>query len=273
MVMEAVMKNILLLVHDDEGQEARFQAALDVTRAVEGHLTCLDVSVMPVLVDDYYSGAGVAMILDDERTREAANKTKLEARLAREQVAWDWIDATGTIVTLLTNNSALADLIVVNRRLDSFPLPDMEAIAGEVVVKAGKPILAIPESSRGINVCGRALVCWDGSAASTSALRAAVPLLQLAEAVILLEVDDGSIVAPAEEAASYLSRNGIEPTIVRRGILKGEAAEGILDEVSRRKADYVVMGGFSHLRFTEALFGGVTRRLLAESPVPLFLAH
>ena len=36
------MKNILLLVHDDHGQEARLQAALDITRAVEGHLTCVD---------------------------------------------------------------------------------------------------------------------------------------------------------------------------------------------------------------------------------------
>ena len=27
------MKNVLLLVHDDQGQEARLQAALDLTRA------------------------------------------------------------------------------------------------------------------------------------------------------------------------------------------------------------------------------------------------
>ena len=42
------MKNILLLVHDDAGQEARFQAALDIGRAVEGHLSCLDVTVIPM---------------------------------------------------------------------------------------------------------------------------------------------------------------------------------------------------------------------------------
>ena len=41
------MKNILLLVHDDPGQEARVQAALDLTRALDGHLTCLDVAAMP----------------------------------------------------------------------------------------------------------------------------------------------------------------------------------------------------------------------------------
>jgi hypothetical protein len=36
-----VMKNVLLLVHDDLGQEARLQAALDIVRAIGGHLHCL----------------------------------------------------------------------------------------------------------------------------------------------------------------------------------------------------------------------------------------
>ena len=52
------MKTILLLVHDDAGQEARFQAALDVARAVGGHLMCIDVSIMPMFVGDFYSCAG-----------------------------------------------------------------------------------------------------------------------------------------------------------------------------------------------------------------------
>jgi hypothetical protein len=46
MMMEATMKSIRLLVHDDEGQEARFQTALDLTRALAGHLTCIDVSMV-----------------------------------------------------------------------------------------------------------------------------------------------------------------------------------------------------------------------------------
>ena len=35
------MKNILLLIHDDPGQEARLQAALDITRAVEAFRTAI----------------------------------------------------------------------------------------------------------------------------------------------------------------------------------------------------------------------------------------
>jgi nucleotide-binding universal stress UspA family protein len=271
--MEAMMKNILLLVHDDGGQEARFQAALDITRAVEGHLKCLDVSVMPVLIGDFYSGAGEAMLLADERQQESENRTRLEARLAKEEVSWDWEDATGAMAPCIADAAALADLIVVNRRLNDLPLPDMRAVAGEVVVKSNKPILAVPQDARGVNVCGRVLICWNGSSCSAAALRAAVPLLKLAESVILLEIVEDATESSIEDAAEYLSRYDIHPRISRKHPRVRKPAEIILEEIGEERADYVVMGGFGHQRFVESLLGGVTRTMLAESPVPVFMAH
>ncbi len=35
----------------------------------------------------------------------------------------------------------------------------------------------------------------------------------------------------------------------------------------------LVMGAFGHSRLAEALFGGVTRRMLKDSPVPIFIVH
>lgn len=267
------MKNILLLVHDDAGQEARLQAALDVVRAIEGHLTCADIIVMPALVGDFYSGAGQAMLLQDERAREVDNKSALEGRLAHEGVSWDWSCATGDMANCLMDAAALTDLIVVNRQLDSFPLPDMKRVAAEIIVKSGKPVLAVPEASRGLDLCGTVLVAWDGSTAAAAALRAATPLLTCAEQVVLLEVRDGTVTAPAEEAATYLSRHGVTSRILRKELLRGDVATLILSEVRRQHADYVVMGGFGHARFVQAVFGGVTRRMLTECPVPVFLAH
>jgi nucleotide-binding universal stress UspA family protein len=271
--MESVMKNILVLMHDDAGQEARLQAALDVTRAVEGHLACVDVAVMPVLMGDCYGGAGEIMLLQDERVREKANREVVEARLAREQVSWTWVETTGAIGPCLADQSALADLIVVNRKLSDAPVPDMLVAASEALVGSGKPILAVPDTTRGFDVCGKVLICWDGSAACNAALRAAVPLLQLARTVVLFEVEDGSIAIPAEDAAAYLSRHDISATIQRETLHREKPATLILDAVRHNMSDYVVMGGFSRSRFLEAILGGVTRTMLSESPVPVFLAH
>jgi nucleotide-binding universal stress UspA family protein len=267
------MKTVLLLVHDDAGQEARLQAALDLTRALDGHLDCLDVCVVPVLMDDCYAGAGVGVLLADEKAREGLNRTRLEARLAHEDVNWSWADATGQIAPALTEAAVLADLIVINRRLDVWPLPDMREIAGEVLLKSGRPILAVPEAARGIDLNGTALVAWDGSPAAEAALRAALPLLKLARDVVVFEVQDGSVRLSAEEAATYLSRHDIHATIECAPAVDERAASILLDRIGRGDCGYVVMGGFGHSRFTQALFGGVTRKMLTESPIPVFLAR
>lgn len=269
------MKNILLLVHDDAGQEARVQAALDIGRAINGHVTCLDVTILPAIIGAEYAGdvgTGFGMLLAEERDHETANRTTLEKRLAKEDVAWDWVDATGEIATCLKSESALADLIVVNRQLDDFPLPDMRTAAGELVVGSGKPILAVPDSLRRLDL-ESALVAWDGSVTAAVALRAAVPLLKLASRVVILEIGDSSVRAPAEDAAAYLSRHDIH-AIVQRVPRGDEAtAQTLLNQAETGAFGYIVMGGFGHRRFLEALFGGVTRAMLTRSPVPLFMAH
>ena len=48
---------------------------------------------------------------------------------------------------------------------------------------------------------------------------------------------------------------------------------GLVDYAKRSAASYIVMGGYGHSRAGEFLFGGVTRALLKECPVPLVLAH
>lgn len=267
------MKNILLLIHDDSGQEARLQAALDVTRAVNGHLHCLDVSVIVPMIGANVGISGGAMLIELEKENEADNRARTYPRLEKEDVSWSWTDTTDYIEPALEAASGLADLIVVNRALDAFPLPDMRTLAAGLVVKSGKPILAVPEAATGFNAGGNALVAWDGSREASAALSAAVPLLQLAGSVTIVEIEDGSVKTGAEEAASYLSRHGIHASIVRTPSAGDDAATLLLAKANSEKFDYLVMGGFGHSPFVEALFGGVTRRLLAESPIPLLVAH
>lgn len=266
------MKNVLLLVHDDTGEEARLQAALDLTRALSGHLTCLDVIQLPAIVGvDPMSGAADAMVLADVRQREAANRTRIAARLTKEDVAWNWVDATGDIASLLKAESGLADIIVLNTALTTVGDPDMRATVSEVVTGSGKPIVAVPDTARGLATHGNALIAWNGSAEVADTMRAVTPLLATAQTVTIVTLGqvDG---LPAEEAATYLSRHGIEPRISHRDA-DPDVARQLLELCSDRHPSYCVMGAYSHARIRETLFGGVTRQMLAESPVPLILGH
>lgn len=267
------MKNVLVLMHDDAGQEARFQAALDLTRALDGHLACIDVAVAPVFVGDYAGTGGEALLMADERANEQRNRERMEARLRTEDVPFEWSDASGFLSPNVRDAAGLADVVVLNRELDTYPYPDMREVVGEVVIKSGRPVVAVPETGRGFNAFGPALIAWDGSREAEAALRAAVPLLTKASSVTILEVGDGSIKTPAEEAAEYLSRHGIKPIIRRETAAMDLPSTVILDTIEQIRAAYLVMGGFGHSRFLEAAFGGVTNRMLKECPIPVFLAH
>lgn len=267
------MKNVLVLMHDDAGQEARFQAALDLTRALDGHLTCVDISITPLFVGDYAGTGGEALMMADEQAREGENRARMEARLKVEGVPYDWTDECGFLSPCMRDAAALADLVVLNRELDGIHFPDMRQLVGDVLLKSNKPIVAVPAGARGFDAFGNALVAWDGSAEAEASLRAAVPLLRHAKSVTILVADDGSLKLPAEAAAEYLSRHDIKPVIREESARIDIPSTILLDTISAIDAAYVVMGGFGHSRFFEATFGGVTKRMLLESPVPLFLAH
>jgi nucleotide-binding universal stress UspA family protein len=269
---EATMKNVLVLMHDDAGQEARFQAAVDLTRALDGHLSCVDVAAPPVVVLDYPALGGAAMVLEDERESEAMNRSRMEARLRAENLRYDWVETVGFISPSIRDAAALSDLIVLNRDIKN-SYPDMEEVAGELIIKAGRPIVAVPAEAKGFDAYGPALVAWDGSAEAEKALRAAVALLRLASKVVIVEVDDGSIQWPATAAAIYLSRHGVKAEVKRIPASMGIPSTIMLDQIEAHRAAYLVMGGFGHSRFVEATLGGFTRRMLHESPVPLLLAH
>jgi len=114
----------------------------------------------------------------------------------------------------------------------------------------------------------------SSTAPLSAAVRSAVPLLKLSSAVTVYEVDDGSVEKPAEEVASYLSRHGIGVEVDRDEVPNGDYVEPLLlSKLESGDFGWAVIGAFSRSRFREALFGGTTKRLLKESPVPLVIAH
>mgnify|MGYP000891390032 CR=1 FL=1 len=265
------MKNVVLLLHDDEGQEARLQAALDLTRALGGHLRCIHVTPFPVIAGDLYAGFGETAVLVDERASEARNKSKITARLANEDVSWDWVDASGEIASCLLKESALADIVVLNRQLDSYPLPDMRTIVSQVLMHARVPVLAVPQDTKCLNI-SRALLAWDGHPSCIATMRACTPLLALADEVEVLTIKDGSIQAEPSDAARYLSRHNIQASIRVLNDRMHPADAIIEEECNQWQADYVIMGAYGRGRLMEA-FGGVTKRLLTRGKLPLILGH
>lgn len=269
------MKTILVHIHNDGGQEARLQAAFDIARACDGHVTCMEVTPYAAYsITEPVVGAIpiTAMIeaIDAERREE---RQRVEARMRDEGVRWDWLAREGESYDRLSDAARLADVVVMSAGpADGASLVDV-MLAGEVAIHAPAPVVAVSPLSHGFAVNGGALVAWDGSQEAGMAMRAALPLLRLAETVELLTVSEKDSQFRARDAATWLSRHGVSAEVLERHDDGRGVEQVIRDVVAERRSAWLVMGAYGHSRLREMLFGGVTRALLARPPVPLLLAH
>lgn len=263
------MKEILVLIHHDAGQDSRLAAAVDLARRLDGHLMCLDVTKMPAMFGTEYAAG--AMLFEAESHREHLNRDVVRSWLARQDVRWSWQDCVGNLASSVIDAAALADLVILNRKLETAAWPDMRDVTDNVLMHLHIPVVAMPDEAERF-ATERVLVAWDGRPSGAAALRAAVPLLKLATAVEIFMVDEGRDRIDPDAAAAYLQRHRIAASTTTVACDSCEVEDLILDESSRFRADYVVMGAYTHGRTAE-LFGGVTRRMLSSSSLPLLLCR
>ena len=271
------MKSILLHIDHDRACPARLQVALDIARASNGHITCLQAVSYDVFAPGDIYGSAIAAAMPVIRENAEKLRSEIEAELENEGVSWDWRFVYGIAPHRLLEASPLADIVIVGPAEAGSDGRGPSALVGDLVMRAGVPVLVVPESAKSLDVGAPMLVAWNGSPESAHALRAAVPLLACACKVILANVAEEREAAhfdlPPTEGAKYLSRHGITCEIVE--IPRGEAAiaDVLFSAAQMRECGLMVMGAYGHSRLAELLLGGVTRKMLSEPQMPIFLAH
>lgn len=270
------MKSILLHIQEDAGFEARFQCALDIVRASDGHLTCLHATTANAYVGfDMFGGAFVTGdLLKRLDEYEEALRSRIEARLAREDVASNYLQISADPAQALVDHGALSDLIVLSHPPQGKTDPVSNWLIGDVLMATRTPILVVPDTAKAFNTKGTAVIAWNGSFEAANALRAALPMLRHATAVHVVTVDEaGEKRFPSITASQYMSRHGIASELQSQP-RDAQAINDILASQARAvRASYLVMGAYGHSRAREYLFGGVTRGMLSGAAVPLLLAR
>lgn len=272
------MKSILLHIDGDHCMDARLQVALDIARACDGHITCLQaVSYEVFAPGDFY---GSAMAAAMPKIKEAAEelRAKLEAELANEDASWEWRFIYGMAEQRLLEQSPLHDIIIVGPHdIGEEGSGGPSAMAGELALKAPIPVLVVPKDTKRLDVRAPVLVAWNGSSEAAVALRAALPLLALSSHVYIASVAEESDQArfdfPASEAGKYLSRHGIEAELVSMPRGDAKISDTLFNAAEVRECGMMVMGAYGHSRIAEMLLGGVTRRTLSNPQMPILMAH
>jgi nucleotide-binding universal stress UspA family protein len=279
---QSVLKSILLHVQNDDALDGRVEAALLLARSAGAHLSCLHVTPIQAYVAfDSFGGVFVMKdVIDALEEQEKLLRQRVEEKLRDEDVSWDYEQITGDVISQIVGRAALNDLIVFGRephRTD-FAGPAM-GLLGDLLHRARTPLFIPGDEGGRIDAAGKALIAWDGSYEAANSVRASLGLLKLASEVSVVNVtEDKKAEFPGTKLLEYLSRQGIHADLSVQdppGSSRDHdvVAATVVAHAKGIRAAYIVMGGYSHNRIREFVFGGVTRNLLRECPIPLVIAH
>mgnify|MGYP005852863999 FL=1 len=271
------MKSILLHIDHDTAMRARLQVALDIARATNGHITCLQAVSYDVFAPGDIYGSAIAAAMPIIKENAEKLRREIETELEHEGALWDWRFVYGVAAHRLLEASPMADVVILGPAEARADGHGPSALVGDVVLKASVPVLVVPESATSLDVSAPMLVAWNGSAEAAHALRAAVPLLACSCKVTLASItedsDKGRADMPSTEGAKYLSRHGIDCEIVEIPHGQASIADTLFSAAQMRECGLMVMGAYGHSRLAEMLMGGVTRRMLSVPQMPILLAH
>jgi nucleotide-binding universal stress UspA family protein len=145
------------------------------------------------------------------------------------------------------------------------------------LLKVGRPVLVVPKDLASF-VPKRIAIAWKDTREARRAVRDALPLLQQAESVLLVEISEEA--SSVEESARrvqdvgrYLRRHGIEIIAERVRPADVTASNSLLRVIEDENIDLLVTGAYGHSRLGEWAFGGVTRDMLMESPICCLFSH
>lgn len=262
------MRNIMVPAGAGDCAQKQLLVAIDLARALSARLTI-------VVERDIEMAAGgwgePPMVKRSDLRPDGRLPENIRSDLDRLMPSWRLVErADGW--RGLAGQAESGTLIVLPARASADEAGGWIAI-GEALIEHRLAVVTVPPTCASFDAHGHALVLWDGSHASFHALATSIPLLRVAGAVTLLEIDDGSMKCPGRHVLDLLLARGVSARLdhIKAG---GERAVFVaLDEIKARVPAYAVLGGFGHARWIERLVGGVTKQLIDASPVPLLLKH
>ena len=147
-----------------------------------------------------------------------------------------------------------------------------------MIFGSGRPVIVLPEvPKRNVSLSLDAVgVAWDFSRPAARAVADALPILKRAGTVRVVTITDEKKIdtrRTVADLARHLERHGIEivvDEVEARGRRIGQALE---QYAAAHDLGLLVMGAYGHSRLRDFVLGGATKSIVANPPLPVFLAH
>ncbi len=210
----------------------------------------------------------------------AAAKKSFEDAFKSSDVSHEWRAFTasyGAGADLIASQGSTADLIVCGKAAGDVP-DAWDDFAETAVLRSGRPVLIVPSSHTAGQIGKHAVIAWNGTREAVRAVFDSLDLIRDAEtvrAVTFIDQESQRLAAKAQAAAlgETLQRHGIRVSCDVAFADNTHTGDAILSALVDEGCDLLIMGAYSHSRFREMIFGGVSRDILRDSWVPILVSH
>jgi nucleotide-binding universal stress UspA family protein len=270
-----------LLVHVDGSQAGRSRLQLAVGLAVRMGARLSGIQVTPAAeVPPLYKPSLVEQVALD-LTTQLAFDARAAAVVFREETTVRladarWFDIHGDVAVGISNKARYADLVILGQyEWQGSPLAHPLPIGHSVVLQCGRPVLVVPAVVQQSSF-ERVAIAWDGSREAVRAVHDALPLLCMAKSVQIVTIITPSELNNEDDAASllaHLAKHGITGGTDALQFRAEDEHHLLQKQIEQGKYDLLVMGGYSHPRWLEFIFGGATKSVLLSSNIPVLVSH
>jgi nucleotide-binding universal stress UspA family protein len=278
-----MLKRILVGLNGSEYSRAAGEVAIGLAKKQGAAVVGLGIVDVPHLTgpEAVPLGAGAFKMERDAAFVEAADQriSLLLADFAQQcsqaEVSCQTLKMSGDPEKLMNQEAQRVDLLVVGKK--STPeSPGMVAshVLRQTLRNATRPVLCVSEFDSAAFGTAPVLVAYDGSPQAAKALQMfqAIGLASGRDIHLLVVADGSDDQHNLELAAEYLRAydHQVQFTYEESEL---PASSVILSEARRLNAALIVMGAYGQSPIKELFFGSVTRGVLGESKLPLFLYH
>jgi nucleotide-binding universal stress UspA family protein len=187
----------------------------------------------------------------------------------------EWRSVLDLPTEALAREARSADLVVIGR----VKAPGSAYTAldpGEALLRMGRPTLVVPEGVTTLRA-EHVVIGWKDTREARRAVQDSLPFLQEATRVTIVEAckadEEKTALGHLDDVTCYLTPHRIKggPKVMLEQ--KGSGAAQLIRIAEEERADLLVTGAYGHSRLGEWVFGGMTRDLLASSPICCLMSH
>ncbi len=265
------IRDILVHIDNSAASAARLDVAIAFARKHGARLRGLY-----LITHCYYESSLIGEKNDREKAEQFFTDKTSEAGITSDWVFQECSTVGSSVSDLIVTYAYFTDLLIIGQVNHSAPVIHIPAdLVERVILTSGRPVLVIPHSGIFKTAGDRIMIAWRGGRESIRAVNDALPHLQKAQKVAIVECKKADEIydASIESIKDFLLKHEIIATV--DVIITGNFPIGdmLLNNVCEKNIDLLVMGAFAPTRRGKLELSPVAKHLLEHLTAPVLMSH